>query len=86
MSVKINRVSCLSLDEDEEFYKRKAVLGDSICVYLYNGMRVTGFLTKIGNKDIVVSKNGVDRNIELQKIRSFVVMGRGEKCHSYFDL
>lgn len=43
MSVKINRISCLSLDKGEDLYKRKAVLGDSICVYLYNGMKVRGF-------------------------------------------
>lgn len=86
MSVKIKRVSCLSLDENEDLYKRKAVLGDSICVYLRNGMKVRGCLSKIGNGEIVVSLNGVSRNINILEIRTFVVMSRGENCHNYFDL
>lgn len=86
MSVKIKRVSCLSLDGDEDLYKSKAVLGDKICVFLHNGMKNIGYLSKIGNGKIVLYWNGVNRHINILEIRTFRVMSRGENCCNFFGI
>lgn len=89
MSVEVRRVQCLSLSkEDESLYSIKAVVGDKVKIFLNSGLSYIGFLTKIGNNSVVVHLTGANKGISipLSDIRTFVVMGRGEKCHNYFRL
>lgn len=89
MSVEVRRIQCLSLSkEDESLYSKKAMVDDKVRVFLNSGLSYVGFLTKIGNKSVVVYLTGANKNISipLSDIRTFVVMGRGEKSCSYFRL
>lgn len=89
MSVEIRRIQCLSLSkEDENGYLRKVMVGDKVRFFLNSGLYYVGFLTKIGSKSVVVNLTGVNKDISipLSAIRTFVVMGRGEKCCNYFQL
>lgn len=90
MSVEVRRVQCLSLSkEDESLYSIKAMVGDKVKIFLNSGLSYIGFLTKIGNnQSVVVHLTGANKSISipLSNIRTFVVMGRGEKCHNYFRL
>lgn len=90
MSVEVRRVQCLSLSkEDESLYSIKAMVGDKVRIFLNSGSFYVGFLTKIGNnQSVVVHLTGANRDISIpiSAIRTFVVMGRGEKCHNYFRL
>lgn len=86
MSLEVRRISCLSLGkEDEDLYPRKAMIGDLIRLYLYNGMKPVGYLTKIGkNGNIVISLNDKDYTVNLEDIKSFVVITRGTNSRNYF--
>lgn len=86
MSLEVRRISCLSLGkEDEDLYPRKALIGDLIRLYLYNGMKPVGYLTKIGNdKSIVISLSGKEYTLNLGDIKSFVVIKRGTNSFNYF--
>lgn len=89
MSVEVRRVQCLSLSkEDEGGYLRKAMVGDKVRIFFNSGLYYVGFLTKIGNKSVDVCLTGANKNISipLSDIRTFVVMGRGEKCCNYFKI
>lgn len=89
MSVEVRRVQCLSLSkEDESGYLRKAMVGDKVRIFFNSGLYYVGFLTKIGNKSVDVCLTGANKviSIPLSDIRTFVVMGRGEKCCNYFQL
>lgn len=89
MSVEVRRVQCLSLSkEDESGYLRKAMVGDKVRFFLNSGLSYVGFLTKICNKSVVVYLTGANKDISipLSGIRTFVVMGRGEKCCNYFKI
>lgn len=89
MPVEVRRVQCLSLSkEDESLYSIKAMVGDKVRIFLNSGSSFIGFLTKIGNNSVVVHLTGANKSISipLSDIRTFVVMGRGEKCHNYFRL
>lgn len=87
MSVEVRRVQCLSLSkENESSYPKKAMVGDKVRIFLNSGLSYVGFLTKIGNNSVTAYLTGANKEISipLSSIRTFVVMGRGEKCCSYF--
>lgn len=85
MSVCIRRLNCLSLDKENEKYGSwKALPGDSIKIFFFNGKSVVGKLEKIRNNDLLLITNIGMLVLDLTVIKSFDIISRGTLSNKYF--
>ena len=94
MSVVVRRITCLSLDkEDERIYPVKLLIGDIAKLFLLNGSSVICRVDKITCNTISVStrdatsvatKSGSRFVLNLSDIKSFDIISRSNMCLNYF--
>ena len=73
MGVCLKRVTCLSLDtENEKYYNKKCFVGDTVTLFLTNGSNIQGNIKKLGNQEIeIIAKDNKGYSFSYSSIRSF---------------
>lgn len=73
MGVCLKRVTCLSLDtENEKYYNKKCFVGDTVTLFLINGSNIQGNIKKLGNQEIeITAKDNKCYSFNYSSIRSF---------------
>lgn len=73
MGVCLKRVTCLSLDtENEKYYNKKCFVGDTVTLFLTNGSNIQGNIKKLGNREIkIIAKDNKCYSFNYSSIRSF---------------
>lgn len=86
MSVVVRRITCLSMDKDDErVYPTKLLMGDIAKLFLLNGSSGVFRVDKITHDEIAVStKSGSKFVLNLCDIKSFDIISRSDMCLNYF--
>lgn len=86
MSVVVRRITCLSMDKDDErVYPTKLLTGDIAKLFLLNGSSVVCRVDKITHDEVAVStKSGSRFVLSLRDIKSFDIISRSDVCLNYF--
>lgn len=73
MGVCLKRVTCLSLDiENEKYYNKKCFVGDTVTLFLTNDSNIQGSIKKLGNREIkIIAKDNKCYSFNYSSIRSF---------------
>jgi len=84
--VGVRRIQCLSMaKEDEKWYGKKALVGDTIRVFTKLGV-VSGVLKKINSVKVeVLCDKGRVACLPLSEISSFEVVYRGDNAIRFFS-